>query len=49
MRFGPLGMEGGERRLNILISRAKQRCEVFASITDEEIDTERAKGREYLP
>ncbi len=44
MPFGPLGMEGGERRLNVLISRAKQRCEVFASITDEEIDTERASA-----
>lgn len=38
MRFGPLGTEGGERRLNVLISRAKQRCEVFASMTDEDID-----------
>jgi len=38
MRFGPLGTEGGERRLNVLISRAKQRCDVFASMTDEDID-----------
>lgn len=38
MRFGPLNNEGGERRLNVLISRAKQRCEVFSSITDEDID-----------
>ena len=45
MRFGPLGAEGGERRLNVLISRAKRRCEVFASITDEDIDLERAKSR----
>ncbi|CRG51715.1 DUF3320 domain-containing protein [Yersinia wautersii] len=45
MRFGPLGAEGGERRLNVLISRAKRRCEVFASITDEDIDLERAKGK----
>lgn len=45
MRFGPLGSEGGERRLNVLISRAKRRCEVFASITDEDIDLDRAKGR----
>lgn len=45
MRFGPLGSEGGERRLNVLISRAKRRCEVFASITDEDIDTERSKGK----
>lgn len=38
MRFGPLGTAGGERRLNVLISRAKQRCDVFASMTDEDID-----------
>ncbi|WP_253380939.1 DUF3320 domain-containing protein [unidentified bacterial endosymbiont] len=44
MRFGPLGSQGGERRLNVLISRAKRRCEVFASITDEDIDIERVKG-----
>lgn len=48
MRFGPLGADGGERRLNVLISRAKRRCEVFASITDEDIDLERVKGRGVL-
>ncbi|PSJ51733.1 DUF3320 domain-containing protein [Pseudaminobacter soli (ex Li et al. 2025)] len=45
MRFGPLSAEGGERRLNVLISRAKRRCEVYASITDEDIDLERGKGK----
>ena len=45
MRFGPLGADGGERRLNVLISRAKRRCEVFASMTDEDIDLGRAKGK----
>lgn len=45
MRFGPLSNEGGERRLNVLISRAKVRCEVFSSITAEDIDLNRAKGR----
>lgn len=45
MRFGPLGQEGGERRLNVLISRAKRRCEVFASMTDEDIDPEFASAR----
>jgi very-short-patch-repair endonuclease len=45
MRFGPLSNEGGERRLNVLISRAKKRCEVFSSITADEIDLERASGR----
>ena len=45
MRFGPLGQEGGERRLNVLISRAKQRCDVFASMTDEDIDPSYAQGK----
>ena len=45
MRFGPLGADGGERRLNVLISRAKRRCEVFASITDDDIDINRGKGK----
>lgn len=45
MRFGPLSNEGGERRLNVLISRAKKRCEVFSSILAEDIDLERASGR----
>lgn len=45
MRFGPLGTEGGERRLNVLISRAKQRCEVFASMTDDDIDPDFAQSR----
>ena len=35
--FGPLAAEGGERRLNVLISRAKERCTVFSSITSEDI------------
>lgn len=45
MRFGPLSNEGGERRLNVLISRAKKRCEVFSSITADDIDLQRASGR----
>lgn len=45
MRFGPLGTDGGERRLNVLISRAKQRCEVFASMTDEDIDPSYSAGK----
>ncbi|WP_454817160.1 DUF3320 domain-containing protein [Labrys neptuniae] len=48
MRFGPLGAEGGERRLNVLISRAKLRCEVYSSITDDEIDLSRARGAGVL-
>jgi very-short-patch-repair endonuclease len=45
MNFGPLKNEGGERRLNVLISRAKVRCEVFSSIRSDDIDLGRAKGR----
>ena len=45
MNFGPLSGEGGERRLNVLISRAKQRCEVFASLHAADIDLARAPGR----
>ncbi len=45
MNFGPVSNEGGERRLNVLISRAKSRCEVFSSITNEDIDLERGRGK----
>ena len=45
MRFGPLSTDGGERRLNVLISRAKHKCQVFCSITADDIDLERASGR----
>ncbi|MGI8782105.1 MAG: DUF3320 domain-containing protein [Acidobacteriota bacterium] len=45
MRFGPLSNEGGERRLNVLISRAKKRCEVFSSVTADDLDLNRASGR----
>jgi len=44
MNFGPLSADGGERRLNVLISRARERCEVFSSITADDIDTERARA-----
>ena len=45
MRFGPLSADGGERRLNVLITRAKKRCVVFSGLTAEDIDLERASGR----
>ncbi|MEX0956424.1 MAG: DUF3320 domain-containing protein [Rhizobiaceae bacterium] len=45
MSFGPLNSDGGERRLNVLISRAKLRCEVFSSITGDDIDLERVRSR----
>lgn len=41
MNFGPLSSDGGERRLNVLISRARERMEVFSSITADDIDLAR--------
>jgi very-short-patch-repair endonuclease len=41
MNFGPLNRNGGERRLNVLISRARKRCEVYTSLTADDIDTSR--------
>ena len=39
MNFGPLNRQnGGHRRLNVLITRAKQRCEVFSNLTADDID-----------
>ena len=36
-QFGPLLREGGERRLNVLITRARRRCEVFAGISADDL------------
>ncbi|MVT07140.1 DUF3320 domain-containing protein [Chitinophaga tropicalis] len=41
LSFGPLNNEGGEKRLNVLITRAKQRCEVFTNLTADDIDLSR--------
>ncbi|MBK1617666.1 hypothetical protein CKO42_04205 [Lamprobacter modestohalophilus] len=41
MNFGPVNTDGGERRLNVLFSRARIRCQVFASFAPEEIDLSR--------
>lgn len=45
MNFGPLNPKGGERRLNVLISRAKSRCVVFCSFHSDEIDLRRTNSR----
>lgn len=44
MSFGPVNGEGGERRLNVLFTRARVRCEVFASFDPGDIDPTRARG-----
>ncbi len=45
MSFGPLNNDGGERRLNVLITRSRERCEVFSSITADDIKLERSNAR----
>jgi very-short-patch-repair endonuclease len=37
LNFGPVSREGGERRLNVLASRAREKCVVFSSITAADI------------
>ncbi len=44
MHFGPLNYEGGERRLNVLITRAKRQCHVFTNLRADDIDLGRAKS-----
>jgi hypothetical protein len=44
LSFGPVNSEGGERRLNVLFTRARLRCEVFASFDPDDIDLSRARG-----
>lgn len=41
MGFGPVSSEGGERRLNVLFTRAKLRCEIFVSFHSGDIDLQR--------
>jgi very-short-patch-repair endonuclease len=38
MNFGPLNRDGGERRLNVLITRARRRCEVFTNLLPDDIN-----------
>ena len=35
--FGPVSSDGGERRLNVLFTRARNRCRVFSSIRHSDI------------
>jgi very-short-patch-repair endonuclease len=37
LQFGPVSREGGERRLNVLASRAREKCVVFSSIAAADI------------
>jgi very-short-patch-repair endonuclease len=38
MSFGPLNFSGGEKRLNVLVTRAKLKCEVFTNLLSDDIN-----------
>lgn len=48
--FGPINTTGGERRLNVAVTRARQAMHVFSSIRAEQIDLNRtnALGAQHL-
>ena len=45
MNFGALNAEGGERRLNVAITRARRELHVFASLGADQIDLGRSRAR----
>lgn len=45
MNFGPLNQTGGERRLNVAITRARTGMRVFSSLKPEDIDLNRTRAR----
>ncbi|MBW1737466.1 MAG: DUF3320 domain-containing protein [Deltaproteobacteria bacterium] len=44
MNFGPLNKEGGERRLNVAVTRARMGVKVFTSIRADQIDLTRTRS-----
>ena len=45
MNFGPMNQEGGHRRLNVAITRAREEMIVFSTITANDIDLTRTAAR----
>ncbi|WP_197525842.1 DUF3320 domain-containing protein [Pseudobythopirellula maris] len=43
--FGAINREGGERRLNVAVTRARQALRVFASFLPDELRADRSKAR----
>lgn len=44
LNFGPLNRDGGERRLNVLITRARLRCTVYSNFLAADVDRRRSKA-----
>lgn len=45
MNFGPLNKDGGERRLNVAVTRARVGMHIFTSMTYDQIDLGRSSSR----
>ena len=45
MNFGPLNREGGERRLNVAVTRARSQMIVFSTLHPDRIDLSRTQAR----
>ena len=48
MNFGPLNKIGGERRLNVAVSRARYEMKVFSTLRPEQIDERRTQSEGVL-
>jgi very-short-patch-repair endonuclease len=44
MNFGPMNRDGGERRLNVAITRARHELRVFSSLNSEQFDLSRTQA-----
>lgn len=44
MNFGPLNRDGGERRLNVAVTRARHELRVFSSLRGEQMNLSRTKA-----
>ncbi len=45
LNFGPVNRDGGERRLNVAITRARREVLVFSTLRSEQIDLARTRAR----
>ena len=45
LNFGPLNRDGGERRLNVAITRARKEIVIFSSLRPEKIDLKRTQKK----
>ena len=45
MNFGPMNQDGGQKRLNVAVTRARREMHVFSSIDASDIDVSRTKAQ----